>query len=738
MDKVKSTIGGDKIHDELRAVDRVLWGGKRKSEFYSSSKISEMLDSMNKELPDGMAELQARPKHLQIDHEGNSESLEYTLSMRTPSMGLSQRYITDISRPNFLSKIIIHPYGSFRVCWDIIVAAMLISMSFSLPFILAFDVLEEECTTVTLQGRLRASGSPIAWCMWEMLCELVFAVDIVLNFTTAYFIRDLSEGYVLVTAHRRIIWHYLTGLFVFDLVGSLPWSLIMPPSSGGGADGAIKFMVFFRSSRLMKLMKLVRLLKLARLGKLQKLTDRLKDRLNLNPGVFKLLELFSITVLMLHFGACAAYFIADISGYRECTKEMECEPGLSWATAFHVAKRNGSSNQQYAAPVTDLHEIEQYLVALYWVLTTFTTIGYGDVTPKNLTEIFFACIVMAVGATMFAYIVGNIASALANTDPNIQAYRERLQRLNASMTEMKLHPQIRQRVREFIEYKYCHQSPGEHLELYNDLPKSLEAQVALSLYKGLLDAVPFFKGRSARLRQALVLQLKLHMLGPCDVMLEAGSRAEAMWFVSCGWLEVSLYMRGSPLYCQLEAGDYMGGAAFIRFYHRPEVFPKSTVSVISGCFCDVYSIKFIALLEILDENPKEKKEVITMIQERNEGAIQEANSSTNVTDEGSCEPVTSGQQGMLGLVPSAPRTLPPITAQPSRPSATVLQTDVDSTVEAWPGETGSTRVTDPKGETAELRNVVQEIRGCLSEFSKQIERQLAVVEARCLQLENSR
>ena len=32
----------------------------------------------------------------------------------------------------------------------------------------------------------------------------------------------------------------------------------------------------------------------------------------------------------------------------------------------------------------------QYLHALYWSITTLTTVGYGDISPTNDTEVFYA------------------------------------------------------------------------------------------------------------------------------------------------------------------------------------------------------------------------------------------------------------------------------------------------------------------------------------------------------------
>ena len=48
---------------------------------------------------------------------------------------------------------------------------------------------------------------------------------------------------------------------------------------------------------------------------------------------------------------------------------------------------------------------ERYLVSIYWSLTTLATVGYGDITPKNLNEAAFCSITLLCGTLVFGYCV---------------------------------------------------------------------------------------------------------------------------------------------------------------------------------------------------------------------------------------------------------------------------------------------------------------------------------------------
>ena len=65
---------------------------------------------------------------------------------------------------------------------------------------------------------------------------------------------------------------------------------------------------------------------------------------------------------------------------------------------------------EHSAPLT------QYLYSLYWSVITMTTVGYGDITPGTNIEYIFAIITALIGASLYAFVIGNIASILSNLD----------------------------------------------------------------------------------------------------------------------------------------------------------------------------------------------------------------------------------------------------------------------------------------------------------------------------------
>lgn len=58
------------------------------------------------------------------------------------------------------------------------------------------------------------------------------------------------------------------------------------------------------------------------------------------------------------------------------------------------------------------------MIAIYWVITTLTTVGYGDYKGYTKQEYIFQMVVEFLGIAVFSYLMGSI-SGLVSSEGNL-------------------------------------------------------------------------------------------------------------------------------------------------------------------------------------------------------------------------------------------------------------------------------------------------------------------------------
>jgi hypothetical protein len=59
---------------------------------------------------------------------------------------------------------------------------------------------------------------------------------------------------------------------------------------------------------------------------------------------------------------------------------------------------------------------DKYITALYWSLSTMSTVGYGDVSPQTMQEQFVTIVAMLLACGTFGYTIGTIGAEFSKYD----------------------------------------------------------------------------------------------------------------------------------------------------------------------------------------------------------------------------------------------------------------------------------------------------------------------------------
>ena len=342
-----------------------------------------------------------------------------------------------------------------RLLWDSLILALILVSCVMVPYQFAFN-----------------QGSALSGFQVIYLIDLFFIVDIYLNCCTTF-----RRHGVEVSDRPSCTKRYARRMMAVDVLGSLPLDLVAWVLIGNGQ---------FLGGSLVLALRLLRLLRIVRLFVILKRWEAFSWS---NPGTLKVVKFLVSILLLMHWLACIWFFSAFASGF----------PANSWATR---------------AGISDSGAIAQYIRSIYWTITTMTTVGYGDITPARSAEYVLSAIIMLMGASLYAFIIGSIASLLGSIQAAKNSHWERIDSVTEFLRQRQVPAEIDAKVRNYYEYVWEHDRGMNKNEMLNDLPAPLRLEILLHLASNILETVPLFKNCSPSLRDELLIKPRIENVYP--------------------------------------------------------------------------------------------------------------------------------------------------------------------------------------------------------------------------------
>jgi hypothetical protein len=386
----------------------------------------------------------------------------------------------------------------------------------------------------------------------DLVITLLFAVEIALNFAT-----PIRHARGEISDLREIARHYLRTWFAVDLLAAIPFALVLESAEPASVTVA----------QALRLLPLTRVLRSARLIEVM---SRWAQSQVVHPSVMRL-GFFLFWLLMLaHWIACG------------------------WLAL-------GGSG-----PVTD--ETDAYVRSIYWTITTLASVGYGDITPTNNTQRIFAMIVMLLGVGIYGYVIGNVASLLANIDVAKAAHRHRVDQVLVFMKNRTIPQSLQQRVIAYFNYLWESGMGQDEFTILNELPPSLRLELTLHLNRQIIQKVPLFAEASDSFVRELVSGLRPVIFTPGDEIIRRGELGEEMFFINRGKIQV-LGPDGRNVVAVLSDGQFFGELALLS--SRPR---NATLRALD--YCELYSLDKKTFDRVLEAFPEFREHIDRVARER--------------------------------------------------------------------------------------------------------------------------
>ncbi len=254
--------------------------------------------------------------------------------------------------------------------------------------------------------------------------------------------------------------------------------------------------------------------------------------------------------------------------------------------------------------------VESYVTALYWVIQTLTTVGYGDVPPITTGQKIYTMIVMLFGAGVYGYIIGNVASILSQQDPSKTYYTKNIERLKAFVKYRKLPVELQNKIKNYYTYAWKRRLGFDESSLLTSLPPALKIETALFLKKDILDKIPIFKKAPENFKQEVALNFRSMVFSPGDIVCREGEIGREMYFIIQGELEV-VSGDGKKVIAILRDGNFFGEISL--FKNSPR-----TASVKAVTYSDLYILEKKNFEQILSRFPSVAEQLHAVANERNE------------------------------------------------------------------------------------------------------------------------
>ena len=323
----------------------------------------------------------------------------------------------------------------------------------------------------------------------------------------------------MVKNNVKISKRYLSSWFFLDLMASIPiFSYIKTKENKCIIINETDNLVYYSTKleNLHYILVFVKVLKIFKVFKnnifLNKISDNVKKIKIIDNWGNVFLYLFFL-LFSLHFGACVFIFIG-----------RNCYPG--WIEIQNLQNENFSCI---------------YVCAFYFLITTVTTVGYGDIVGKTLIERIFQIIILIAGTCVYSWIVSSVSNYIKNMNEASIQYENRLSIIeDIKLKNTGLNEKLYEKVLRVLHYRKYYEEIDKNIIL-DLLPYSLKNTLIVHMYKTIIDNFIFFRKLDHPNFLAQVVTLWKPILSiKGDILVDEGDYIEDIIFNKNGILSLEV------------------------------------------------------------------------------------------------------------------------------------------------------------------------------------------------------
>jgi CRP-like cAMP-binding protein len=380
-----------------------------------------------------------------------------------------------------------------RMNWDLLMMLFLVYISLAMPYTLGF-------------------GEPKSMETLGYVLDTFFCGDILLNFRTSYV---NPENDTIIFSGAAIAKKYLKTWFLIDFFSSVPFDLI---TAG--------LLPSFQPMRLLKLGKVAKVMKLLRINNMLKslggmeFAEKMEEQATgkaLQTAI-RVGKLAGMALICAHWLACFGAAVDDRKTIMS-----------------YFIDGNGKED--------DPTDFQQYLAAVYYAMTTLSTVGYGDVIPATDMSRLYAMLAMVLGGAFYGYIIGSVTSVICETDANHKVYYERMDLIQSWLDRNdKVPKMLRRRIRKHFKQALSANTAIEDSDVIAQLSPELRDDTVFFIVDDHVRSNSMFRKIPNSALASIVVILKKVFNNAEECIVKQGDPGIAMFILVRG---TARYAKGS-------------------------------------------------------------------------------------------------------------------------------------------------------------------------------------------------
>jgi len=303
-----------------------------------------------------------------------------------------------------------------------------------------------------------------------LLFDCLFMVDMVFEFRTSFFDDKLD---VLVKNPALICQRYLQNGFAIDLVGTIPFEIILV-SSDLGEQWAL---------HALKFINLLRISKMFRLASTEPRITRARERMG--TAGQQVVALTAWLVWFFHVLGCIYWVIvrAEFESFagEDLARELSENDWLPPHSLVNITNE-GTPHPNAEPKLT----FSAYCFCFWWAMSV--VIGAQVPIPRHTAETTFTTVASFIGFLSYAWVIGSFTAALSQLSVAADAENEKRNYVKQYLHRAQVPTILRTKID-----SYYGESVSLKDERVADLPRTLQSQVELVMNRALFISVPFLR-----------------------------------------------------------------------------------------------------------------------------------------------------------------------------------------------------------------------------------------------------